>query len=138
MIAIAFPNNPCGEVLIKRMSIRTISGMVGLVAISVTIYLESHGQPMAGQCFVWSVLAMAAPVGVAAVTGGEFLRAWFWVSLLATATLHGLLLWSVWEKMPFPKASIAIVFGFLEAVILSVLCAQIREWMPVDPAKPRR
>jgi hypothetical protein len=120
------------------MSIRTISAMVGLVVISITIYLESHGQPLAGQCFLWSVLAVAAPVGVAAVTGGEFLRAWFWVSLLVTASLHGLLLWSVWEKMPFPKASIVIVFGFVEAVILSFLCAQIREWMPVDHAKPIR
>jgi hypothetical protein len=110
--------------------------MVGLAAMSVTIYLESHGQPLAGQCFMWSVLAFAAPTGVALIKGGEFLRAWFWVSLLATASLHGLLLWSVWEKMPFPKVSVVIVFGFIEAVVLCFVCAQIREWMPVDRAKP--
>jgi hypothetical protein len=120
------------------MSIRIISGALGLVAISVTIYLESHGQVLAGQCFIWSVLALAAPVGVAAVTGGEFMRAWFWVSVLATASLHGLLLSRVWEKMPFSKTSIAIVFGFIEAVILSFVCSQIREWMSLDGAKPNR
>jgi hypothetical protein len=116
------------------MSIRIISAAVGLVAISVTIYLESRGQALAGQCFIWSVIALAAPVGVAAVTGGEFMRTWFWVSLLATALLHGMLLLRVWEKMPFSKASIAIVFGFIEAVILSFVCAQIREWMSADRA----
>ena len=120
------------------MSIRIISGLGGLVAISVTIYLESHGQGLAGLCFIWSVLALAVPVGVAAVTGGEFMRAWFWVSLLATAALHGLLLSRIWEKMPFPNTQTAIAFGFIEAVILSLVCAQIREWMSLDRAKPNR
>src|ERR1019366_8444004 len=109
------------------MSIRVISGVAGLAAMSVTIYLESHGQPLAGQCFMWSVLALTAPIGVAVVTGGEFLRAWFWVSLLTTALLYGLLLWSVWGKMPFPKASVVIVFGFIEAIILGFVCAQIKQ-----------
>jgi hypothetical protein len=120
------------------MSIRTISSVVGLAATSVAIYLETHGQPLAGQCFLWSVFAFAAPVGVAVITGGKFLRAWFWVSLFATASLHGLLLWSVWEKMPFPKAAVVIVFGSIEAIILGFICAQIKQWMPVDDAKIKR
>jgi hypothetical protein len=119
----------------KYMSTRIISGVVGAVAISVTIYLEGHGQPVAGQCFVWTVIAMAAPVGVAVVTGGNFLKAWFWVSLLATASIHAVLLWSVWDKMPLPNASVAIIFGLIEAIIFSGLCAQVREWMRVDRAK---
>jgi hypothetical protein len=118
--------------------IRTISGAVGLIAISVTIYLESHGHPLAGQCFMWSVLAFAAPVGVAVITGGEFLQAWFLVSLLTTTALHSLLLWSAWERMPFANASVAIVFGFIEAVILSFLCAQIKEWMSTNRSERSR
>jgi hypothetical protein len=120
------------------MTVRSISFVVGLAAVSVAIYLESHGRPLAGQCFIWSVLALSAPIGVAVVTGGEFLKRWFWVSLLTTATLHGLLLWNLWEKMPFPKTSIAIVFGFMEAVVLGRVCAQIKQWMPVGAAKSNR
>ena len=119
------------------MSIRTASFMVGLAAVSVTIYLESRGQPLAGQCFMWSVLAFAAPIGVAVTKGGDFMRASFWVSLLATALMHGLLLWIVWERMPFPKASVVIVFGFFEAVVLAFVCARIKQWMAVDTAKTR-
>jgi hypothetical protein len=122
----------------RRISARTISGIAGLVAISVTIYLESHGYVVAGQCFIWSALAMAAPVGVAAVTGGEFLRAWFWVAVLATASFHGLLLWRIWEKFPFPSASVAVVFGFIEALVLVILSAKVREWMTLDHAKSQR
>jgi hypothetical protein len=120
------------------MSIRATSGTVGLVAISVTIYLESHGHRVAGQCVIWSILAMAAPVGVAAVTGGEFLKAWFWVAVVATASFHGLLLWSIRAKFPLPSASVAIIFGFIEALILLLFAAKIREWMTVDRAKPQR
>jgi hypothetical protein len=105
---------------------------------SVTIYLESHGHPLAGQCFMWSVLAFIAPIGVAVIKGGGFLRAWFWVSLFATASLHGLLLWRVWEKMPFPRTAVVVVYGSIEAVLLGVVCAQIREWMLADRAKTER
>src|ERR1700692_4966824 len=116
------------------MSIRIISSIVGLAAMSVTIYLESHGHPLAGQCFMWSVLAFIAPIGVAVITGGGFLRAWFWVSLFATASLHGLLLWSVWGKMPFPQTPVVVVYGSIEAVILGFICAQIKQWVAVDDA----
>ncbi len=84
-----------------------------------------------------SALALAAPIGVAQIAGGEFLRAWFWVSLLATASLHGLLLWGVWGKMPFPNAFVAIFFGLIEAVILGLFCAQIRQWMLADSTKTK-
>jgi hypothetical protein len=121
----------------KRMSNRTTSSIVGLAAVSVAIYLESHGKQLAAQCFLWSFLAFIAPVGVALITGGGFLRAWFWVSLLATASLHGLLLWSVWGKMPFPQSPVVLVYGFIEAIILAFVCAQIREWIPVDRGKTK-
>ncbi len=119
----------------KRVSNRIASFIVGLAAASVAIYLESHGRPLAAQCFVWSVFAFIAPIGVAIITGGGFLRAWFCVSLLATASLHGLLLWRVWGKMPFRPSPVVGVYGFIEAIILAFVCAQIREWIPVDRAK---
>jgi hypothetical protein len=120
------------------MSNRTASSIVGLSAMSVTIYLESHGHPLAGQSLMWSVLAFIAPIGVAVITGGGFLRAWFWVSLFATASLHGLLLWSVWGKMPFPQTPVVVVYGSIEAVILGFVCAQIKQWIPADRANPNR
>jgi hypothetical protein len=111
------------------MSTRTISGAVGLIATAGAIYLETHGHQAAAQCFIWSVFALGAPVGVALVTERKFLSAWFLVSLIVAALLHGLLLWRIWYKFPFHHTPATIVFGAVEGIILGVLCAQIKEWM---------
>jgi hypothetical protein len=112
----------------KQMSTRRISFVCGVVATSCAIYFQSHGHPVEAQCFLWSVFAFAAPVGVALVTESSFLSAWFCISLLTVALLHGLLLWQIWERLPFDNSPVVIVFGFLEAVLFVIICAQIKEW----------
>ena len=119
------------------MKPRVLSGMIGLGAVAVAIYLESNGHPVAAQVFLLSVFAALAPFAAAMVMGRQFQRAWFWVSLLATVSLHGMFLWRVWDKLPFSKTPVAIVFGFIECVVLMVVCAFIRQWMSSNQSNPR-
>ncbi len=103
--------------------------MVGLAAASVAIYLEEQGHPVAAHCFVLSVFAMVAPIAAAIVLGREFQRAWFWVSLLVTASLHGLLLSRMWERLPSMTIPVTAILGTLEMLVLFVVCWYIRQWM---------
>jgi len=69
------------------MATRTLAGIYGLVAISITIWLESRGMKLESQIFLWTAVVLLGPIGIGWVTR-EFRQRWFWVALAASCIVH--------------------------------------------------
>jgi len=85
------------------MGTRTLAGMYGLVAISITIWLESKGMRLESQVFIWSAIALLGPLGMALITR-ELWRLWFWVALAASGIIHAAVVLVLRTNLPAPNA----------------------------------
>ena len=107
------------------MSIRLLGFIYGLVAVSITIWLESRGMKLQGQIFAWTAVAFGGPVGTGLVTG-ELRRRWFWVGLATSSVIHLAVVWNLRSKLPAPNAFAPLLFGGVEGVGLAIVSAKIR------------
>jgi len=107
------------------MGTRTLAGMYGLVAISITIWLESKGMRLESQVFIWSAIALLGPLGMALITR-ELWRLWFWVALAASGIIHAAVVLVLRTNLPAPNAFGPLFFGGVEAVGLGIVSAKIR------------
>jgi hypothetical protein len=107
------------------MGTRTLAGMYGLVAISITIWLESKGMRLQSQLFIWSAIALLGPLGMGLITR-ELRQLWFRVALAASGIIHAAVVLVLRTNLPAPNAFGPLFFGGVEAVGLGIVSAKIR------------
>jgi len=110
------------------MATRTLAGIYGLVAISITIWLESRGMKLESQIFLWTAVVLLGPIGIGWVTR-EFRQRWFWVALAASCIVHTALVWNFRNNLPARNAFASLLLGGIEAVGLAIVSAKIRDLM---------
>jgi len=110
------------------MSIRIPAIIYGLIAISITIWLESRGMKLESQIFIWTAAALVGPIGMGWVTR-EFRQSWFWAALVASCVIHAAVGWTARARLPAPNAFGPLLFGGIEAVGLAFVSGKIRDAM---------
>lgn len=108
---------------------QVIAASYGVAVCALGAWLDSHGHDTSSQLVMMSMLAMAAPVGLAIMVKG-LRQAWSWIAIVCCALLHvGFIGW-LWNRLPFDHGDTAIILGAAEMFALLLVGAKIMDSHP--------
>jgi hypothetical protein len=106
-----------------------IAASYGVAVCGLGAWLDSHGHDTSSQVVMISMVAMAAPVGLAVMVKGVR-QAWFWTALTCCAILHLSFITWLWSRLPLERGDNAILIAIGEMFVLLLVSAKIMDSHP--------